>query len=89
MAAWDDNIDDPAATPETDQNVVDLDNRRELAALRRAEIEHLASFNIPEHEIANRLGMSRDYVHDLLRDMRKDRFTKPAMASVSNLEVAA
>lgn len=88
-AAWGDDIDDPAAAPETDQNVVDLDSRRELAALRRAEIEHLAAFNVPEHEIADRLGMSREYVHGLIRNMRQERLTKPAAASGSNLEAAA
>lgn len=83
VAAWDDNIDDPNATPETGQEVVDLADRRELAALRRAEIEHLASFNIPEHEIADRLGMARAYVHDLIRDMRKERLTKPQMEAAA------
>ena len=88
-AAWGEDIDNPAATPETDQEVADLDSRRELAALRRAEIEHLASFNVPEHEIADRLGMARAYVHDLIRDMRKERLTKPAATVISDLEVAA
>ncbi|WP_329330819.1 hypothetical protein OIU81_03200 [Streptomyces sp. NBC_01454] len=88
-AAWGEDIDNPAATPETDQEATDLDSRRELAALRRAEIEHLDSFNVPEHEIADRLGMARAYVHDLIRDMRKERFAKPAVTGVSDLEAAA
>lgn len=82
-AAWGESIDDPAAKPDLLDEVVDLADRRELAALRRAEIEHLASFNIPEHEIADRLGMARAYVHDLIRDMRNERLTKP------HLEAAA
>ncbi|GAA2803468.1 helix-turn-helix domain-containing protein [Streptomyces showdoensis] len=60
--AWRD-IDDPLCTPNEDRN--------ELGAYRRAEIAHLASFNVPEHEIADRLGMARAYVHDLIRDMGK------------------
>jgi AraC-like DNA-binding protein len=69
-AAWDD-IDDPDALPETGDATEESIGRRELAVLRRTEIEHLATFNLPEHEIADRLGMSRDYVHDLIRDMGK------------------
>lgn len=75
---WASNIDDPAAGPDLDEEAVEL-GRRELAALRRAEITHLASYGIPEHEIADRLGMARDYVHDLIRDMHKERLggTRP------------
>lgn len=57
--AWQD-IDDPLCKA--------IENRDELAALRRADIAHLAAFRIPEHEIAARLGMSAHYVHDLIRD---------------------
>lgn len=73
--AWRD-IDDPLCTPE--------ENRRGLAAARRADIEHLASYNIAEHEIAERLGMDHDYVHDLIREMRKKR-----LASTHTYEEAA
>jgi DNA-binding CsgD family transcriptional regulator len=66
--AWDD-IDDPACTP--DRGPEDPANRTALAALRQTEIKHLASAGIPEHEIADRLGMARTYVHDLIRDMSK------------------
>lgn len=65
--AWDD-IDDPAASPEVGEER-EL-GRDELAAYRRQEIEHLASFGIPECDIAERLGMSPAYVHDLLRELR-------------------
>lgn len=69
-AAWDDEaIDDPARGPETGADA-EL-GRRELAAYRRQEIAHLASFGIPEREIAARLDLAGDYVHDLIRDMRK------------------
>lgn len=60
--AWRD-IDDPQCTPE--------EHRDELGAYRRREIQHLASYNVPEDEIADRLGMARAYVHDLIRDMGK------------------
>ncbi|MGW4505753.1 hypothetical protein ACWENO_14045 [Streptomyces sp. NPDC004436] len=65
-SAWaEDALDDPDAEPATEMN------SRELAAYRRQEIAHLASFGIPEHDIAARLGMSTDYVHDRIRDMRR------------------
>jgi plasmid maintenance system antidote protein VapI len=67
-AAWDDDqLDDPAGAPHVgdDDSTV---NRDELAEYRRQEIAHLASFGIPEHEIAQRLGMSASYIHDLIRD---------------------
>lgn len=64
---WDDEtIDDPAARPE---QAVEM-GRNELAAYRRQEIAHLAGFGIPERDIAARLDMAPDYVHDLIRDMR-------------------
>ena len=67
--AWGDDIDDPSAEPEVD--IVEPTGRNELGAYRRQVIQHLASFNVPEHEIADRLGMARSYVHDLIRDMGK------------------
>lgn len=66
--AWDD-IDDPKCTP--DVGPADPVNRDEIAAYRRSEIGRLHSFGIAEHEIADRLGMARAYVHDLIRDMGK------------------
>lgn len=67
---WEDygHIDDPAFDPDQAERALD---RREQAALRRAEIEHLAAFNVHETEIAHRLGMDATYVHDLIRDMKK------------------
>lgn len=65
-SAWDEEfIDDPAAQPLTEMS------RLELAAYRRQEIQHLASFGVPEHEIAARLDLGSDYVHGLIRDMRR------------------
>lgn len=65
---WDENdLDDPEFIPAADDRL----NVLQLGAHRRQEIEHLASFNVPEHEIADRLGMARAYVHDLIRDMGK------------------
>ncbi|MGP4114626.1 helix-turn-helix domain-containing protein [Streptomyces sp. 4N509B] len=68
--AWDDDIDNPDAQPEADSGDTEL-SRDEIAAVRRAEIRHLASFGTAEHEIAGRLGMAPGYVHDLIRDMRR------------------
>jgi hypothetical protein len=67
---WEDfgDIDDPDA-PETEQGR--QLTRRQLAAVRREEIRHLAAFGTPKDEIAARLGMGRDYVHNLVKTMRK------------------
>lgn len=85
---WEDmgEIDDPAFDP--DKADAEL-NFHERAALRREEITHLADYGIAESEIAERLGMSREYVHDLLRELRKERLTKPAATITSDLEAAA
>ncbi|MEU0659575.1 hypothetical protein [Streptomyces lavendulocolor] len=67
-AYWDaDDFDNPDFVPATSDEL----GRRELGALRRHEIRHLTSCALPEHEIADRLGMARTYVHDLIRDMSK------------------
>lgn len=69
--AWDGAaIDDPNAQPETEQADDLTAKRNDLAALRRAEIEHLAAFNLPIHEIAERLDMAPGYVRDILREFR-------------------
>ncbi|MFG2328297.1 hypothetical protein ACGFMM_01590 [Streptomyces sp. NPDC048604] len=65
---WDDeDFGNPDFTPATS----DALNVLQLGAHRRREIAHLAASNVPEHEIAARLGMARAYVHDLIRDMGK------------------
>lgn len=70
-AAWADGvIDDPQARPEASEQEPPL-SFIELGRYRRDEIIHLASFGVPEREIAERLGLARAYVHDLLRDLRK------------------
>lgn len=68
-AAWGDDIDDPAATPEADTPESGL-SRDELAAVRRAEIEHLEQFNLSEHEIADRLGMAYTTVRNIVLELR-------------------
>ncbi|MCX5176763.1 hypothetical protein [Streptomyces virginiae] len=68
LAAWD-NIDDPADEPNLGAD--DEMGRNELAAYRRQEIAHLASFGIPEQDIAARLGISDSTVQQQIRDMRK------------------
>ncbi|MGW1015629.1 hypothetical protein [Streptomyces niveus] len=70
--AWDEwTIDDPAAGPDVDGNGAQP-SRNELAAYRREEITHLVSFGVPQHEIAARLGMAPQYVHDLIVQLRKE-----------------
>lgn len=68
--AWDDEaIDDPSAKPETTASVTPL-GRNELAAVRRAEVEHLDQFNISEAEIAARLNIALATVHGIVRELR-------------------
>lgn len=67
-AYWDsEDFDNPDFTPALSDDL----NVLKLGSHRRREIQHLASFNVPESEIAARLGMSPHYVHDLIRDMGK------------------
>ncbi|MGC4925611.1 hypothetical protein [Streptomyces sp. DT117] len=68
-AAWDGAaIDDPSATPETscDSNL----NRNGLAALRRADVEHLDGFGVSVEEIARRLGMAESTVKGIVKELR-------------------
>ncbi|MEV8474885.1 hypothetical protein [Streptomyces sp. NPDC051173] len=69
--AWAD-IDDPECTPDPGAEE-EPRNKWQVAEDRRTEITHLASFGVPEHEIADRLGMGHAYVHDLLRKLRKQQ----------------
>ncbi|MFI1166507.1 hypothetical protein ACH4UM_23625 [Streptomyces sp. NPDC020801] len=67
--AWDD-IDDPNEQPEVEQpNELEL-KRNDLAAVRRAEIEHLDAFNLPTRDIADRLGISESTVAGVVRELR-------------------
>lgn len=75
--AWDDTtIDDPNAEPERDFDEVEL-KRDELAALRRAEVEHLARFGLSLDEIDKRVDLTRTYIRDIVRELhtgqRRDR----------------
>jgi hypothetical protein len=64
-AAWDD-IDDPRCEP--DFGAQSPPSRIAIAAHRLDEITFLVDFNVAEHEIAERLGMCPQYVHDVIRD---------------------
>ncbi|MFH8591237.1 WhiB family transcriptional regulator [Streptomyces rimosus] len=44
--------------------------RQTTASGRRMEIVHLAAFRLTEQQIADRLGITRDYVRTLLREIR-------------------
>lgn len=80
--AWDETtIDNPEAEPETDTGTDDLP-RNELAAVRRAEVEHLNAFNLPEDDIARRLGMAKSTVHTIVTELRSGqrRDRSPAAA---------
>lgn len=84
--AWDGPaIDDPTAQPDVEQ-AIELELKREdLAAHRRAEIEHLASFNLSTHEIAARLDMAPGYVRDIARDIAAaNRRHRPAEGAATD-----
>lgn len=70
-AAWDD-IDDPDEQPDVETTARPEPSRNELAALRRAEIAHLITFNLSHAEIASRLDMALAYVRDIARSIRND-----------------
>ncbi|MBI0301043.1 hypothetical protein JBE04_43030 [Streptomyces sp. PRKS01-29] len=67
--AWDD-IDNPDAQPELEPAAGHVPDQSETARHVAAEIQHLAAFNIPEHEIAQRVGRSQKYVHEQLAGRR-------------------
>jgi DNA-binding Xre family transcriptional regulator len=67
LAAWDD-IDDPNAVPQTGEETPL--KRNELAALRKADVEHLAAYGIDEDEIAERVGLAKSTVHALVEEWR-------------------
>lgn len=69
VGAWDDDaIDDPEAQPQTGtSNVL---SRDELAAVRRAEIEHFDLLGLSEYEIAIRLGMAYTTVRNIVLELR-------------------
>ncbi|MYU20770.1 hypothetical protein [Streptomyces sp. SID8352] len=66
--AWDD-IDNPDEQPDTDQTDELELKRHELAAIHRAEIEHLASFNLSTNEIARRLNLGISTVNAIVREL--------------------
>jgi transcriptional regulator with XRE-family HTH domain len=67
---WEDmgHIDDPDFDPATAEQPL---NFHELGALRAAEILHLASYGAGPEEIAERLGLGKDYVVARLRELKK------------------
>ncbi|MYW29765.1 hypothetical protein [Streptomyces sp. SID2119] len=67
--AWDDTtIDDPSAKPEADEP--QTLNRDQLAAIRRADVEHLDGFGVSVEEIARRLGMAESTVKGIVKELR-------------------
>lgn len=68
-AAWDGAaIDDPSADPELSPET--SLNRDELAAIRRADVEHLDKFGVSSDEISRRLGMAESTVKGIVKELR-------------------
>lgn len=66
-AYWDaDDFDNPNFEPATDSTV----RRNELAASRRADVEHLYQFGVSPDEIARRLGIAESTVKGILTELR-------------------
>lgn len=64
---WDEeDFDNPDFVPATSDDI----GRTALARHRKAEIVRLDRYGVPEDDIAQRLGMDDDYVHDMLRGLR-------------------
>ncbi|MFJ5886810.1 hypothetical protein [Streptomyces californicus] len=69
--AWDDTtIEDPSAHPEVEAAKPQVLNRDELAAHRRADVEHLNKFGVCSHEIARRLGITESTVKGIIAELR-------------------
>jgi hypothetical protein len=66
---WEDTgrIDDPDFDPDAAEKPL---RRNELAALRKADVEHLAAYGIDEDEIAERVGLAKSTVHALVEEWR-------------------
>lgn len=66
---WDaDDFDNPDFQPATGATRI---GRDELAAHRRAEVEHLDSFGLSENDIAGRLGMAVSTVKGIVLELRR------------------
>jgi DNA-binding CsgD family transcriptional regulator len=66
-AYWDEgDFDNPDFAPAVSDDGL---NMHQLGALRRAEIEHLITFNLSHADIAARLGMAEGYVRDIAREI--------------------
>jgi hypothetical protein len=87
---WDeDDLDNHDFKPATSEEEL---SKNQLGALRRAEIEHLITFNLSHADIAARLGMSENYVRDIAREITTGvRRIRPAEGPTANpyLGVAA
>ena len=80
---WDeDDFDNPDFAPAINDDALGM---HQLGALRRAEIEHLITFNLSHADIATRLGMSENYVRDIAREITTgNRRNRPAEGAAVN-----
>lgn len=67
---WDDmgHIDDPNFDPDAAEKPL---GRNELAAHRRAEVEHLVGYGLTENDIGPRLGLAAGTVKDIITELRR------------------
>lgn len=67
--AWDGDMDDPDAAPVVLEEPVL--NREEQAAIRAAEVVHLAAYGLSHEDIGARIGMTAKYVSEVLHKERR------------------
>lgn len=67
--AWDEDIDDPTAEPETDTNP-QITSRTEEAQAVAQDVRYLYAFNVSMSEIAARVGRSEKYIQQILAGAR-------------------
>jgi hypothetical protein len=69
--AWDADIDDPKATPDT--TGVGIDGARKRDSLRTDEIKHLAGFGFSAYTIAKQVGLDEKDVQGRIDKMRAEK----------------
>lgn len=75
--AWEGNLDDPSAKPDTTGEGADGERKRDN--LRPQEIRHLAGFQLSAHTIAKQVGLPVRDVEDRLAKIRSEK--QPAVAA--------
>lgn len=68
--AWAEDIDNPTAVPDFEATTEAELSRNQLAAIRRAEVEHFDLLGLSSQEIADKLGMAYTTVRNIVLELR-------------------